>query len=164
MRLLEALEDAHRAGTEFGAAAAGGPPVGGGPQFATARWPSLIRRVDATTREAVRRTIQAGLDAGKGADAIGRDLTRQFRGWTERAPGKQSRAELIARTETAEAYNAGALDQYAGRGLRRVLVYDGDYDEACADADGQVWTVGYARAHPIEHPNCVRSFGPVGDE
>jgi hypothetical protein len=48
-------------------------------------------------------------------------------------------------------------------GVTHVEVSDGDDDDDCADADGQVWTLEEALANPIAHPNCVRSFAPADE-
>ena len=68
---------------------------------------------------------------------------------------------IIAVTETVAAYNRGWLDSYeeAGHG-GLVQVSDDDYDQPCREADGKLWSVGYARAHPVQHPNCKRRFAP----
>jgi hypothetical protein len=71
------------------------------------------------------------------------------------------RAARIARTERAIAANQGAMFGYAQAGVQEVEVLDGTEDEACARANGQVWSVAYALANPIEHPNCTRAFTPI---
>jgi HK97 family phage portal protein len=72
-----------------------------------------------------------------------------------------ARAKIIAVTEAVQTYNRGFLDAYeqAAHGTL-VQVSDGDSDKPCRDADGKLWTIEYARAHPSEHPNCRRRFGP----
>lgn len=80
------------------------------------------------------------------------------------ASAQQSwKAERVARTETGMAYNLSGIDSYRAGGIDKVHVYDGDSDEECADADGQVWTLDEADDNPLEHPNCVRAFGPFTD-
>lgn len=73
----------------------------------------------------------------------------------------EARANMIARTEIGKADNLGAVERYGRGGVDRVEVLDGDGDEVCAAAHGQIWTLDEARANPLEHPNCVRSFVPV---
>lgn len=161
--IREAVAKSHASGARSAALKAGqrATAVTGGPQFAAARYPELIKAVSATTKQAVRRIIRDGLDAGKGADAIASDLQKQFRAWKAKAPGKQSRAERISRTETGEAYNRGAIEQYRELGIKKVLVFDGEEDAECAKANGQIWTLRRAEANPLGHPNCVRSFSPA---
>jgi HK97 family phage portal protein len=72
------------------------------------------------------------------------------------------RAERVARTETAYAYNLAALAAYEAGGFDHVLVTDGDeHDDACREANGSVWPIATARLRPVEHPNCVRAFAPA---
>lgn len=77
------------------------------------------------------------------------------------------RADRIARTETAIAYNTGAIAALKQGGYTHVVVSDGQGEngcEACEAIDGQVWTLEEALANPTEHPNCVRSFSPATTE
>jgi hypothetical protein len=79
-----------------------------------------------------------------------------------RGSTSESRAGLIARTEIANANNLTGTAAYRDSGLvERVEVFDGTEDDACAAADGQIWTLDEADANPIEHPNCQRAFAPV---
>lgn len=68
---------------------------------------------------------------------------------------------MLMRTKTAQAYNAGSLNKLREEGVGRVQVLDGTYDNECARANGQVWSVGYAYQHVIAHPNCTRAFAPM---
>lgn len=80
----------------------------------------------------------------------------------------ESRAEMIARTETAIAHNAGQVRAYQAAGVDRLLVGDGDEDFGCdcPEVDGEVCSIEWAAANPISHPNCRRAFAmlPYGDE
>jgi HK97 family phage portal protein len=74
----------------------------------------------------------------------------------------ESDAYGIALTEATRGYNESTLAVAEGSGLTHVVVSDGtDSDEACADADGQLWTLEQARENPLEHPRCRRAFVPV---
>lgn len=122
-----------------------------------------IKQLDATTRERVLETLRAAL-----ADGVGESVTELAGRLVDATQGAEAfsaaRALMIARTETAIAYNTGALLAYGQNQIARVEVSDGDGDEECAEADGQIWTVEEAMANPIAHPNCVRSFAPVVDD
>lgn len=84
---------------------------------------------------------------------------------TEKYDGyAQWRADRIARTETAIAYNHGTVFGYRQAGVTEVEVLDGDGDEACAAANGQVWPLARALKEPVEHPNCTRDFVPIKDD
>lgn len=70
----------------------------------------------------------------------------------------ESRAEMIARTETAIAHNAGQVDAFKEAGVEKLLVMDGDNDEwgcDCPTYNEQVCSVEWAMANPTEHPNCL---------
>jgi hypothetical protein len=121
---------------------------------------NLIKDLDATTKTEVVDLIRRGLDdqanqelsPAQLGDAIG-DLVRdKFAGYAD------WRADRIARTETANAYNMGTLLLGQQSNIQRVLVSDGDQDDECAAADGQVWTLEYAMSHLTAHPNCERAF------
>jgi hypothetical protein len=46
-----------------------------------------------------------------------------------------------------------------------VYVTDGiRWDADCAEANGSVWSVKHARENPLQHPNCIRQFHPIGKE
>jgi hypothetical protein len=117
-----------------------------------------ITQIDETTREWVKQTITSALDQNEApsvqqlATAIG--TSRAF---------TADRALMIARTETAIGVNHGQLIGYAAAGFDKVEVSDGDGDDECAAADGQIWTIDEAMANPIAHPNCTRSFSPVAE-
>lgn len=89
--------------------------------------------------------------------------------WQAEAPVETTtdRATLIALTETANAYNYGALDAYTeSRLVEEVNVFDGaecgwtEHDDPDA-AHGSRRTIEEAEDYPISHPHCQRSFGPV---
>lgn len=66
------------------------------------------------------------------------------------------RADRIARTEMAYAYNMGNVLGWEQTGVELVDVFDGDdFDDECAEANGSVWTVAQALANPLQHPNAV---------
>lgn len=73
------------------------------------------------------------------------------------------RAQLIANTETGMAMNQGAILSYREAKIEKVEVLDGDGDDICAEANGQIWTLEQAEENPLGHPGCTRSFAPVVD-
>jgi hypothetical protein len=71
-----------------------------------------------------------------------------------------SRSELIARTETMDAYNAAAIGSYDEFGIEEVEASDGDGDEECAARDGQTYSLDDADAIE-DHPNGTLDWIPV---
>lgn len=100
-----------------------------------------------------------GRDGGMTTVELGDVIAEAVR---EKFAGYQDwRADRIARTETSYAYNYGNVFGYRQAGVEKVRVSDGDDDEECRKADGQIWTLAEALANPIAHPNCERDFSPI---
>lgn len=120
-----------------------------------------------TTRE-VRGVIEGGMAEGMTSRQIGGLLGDKIGGWQSAVYPKQSRADLIARTEMARANNYGTLYGYEQSGVvTHVEVMDNELErscQACTEANGQTWALDYARDHELGHPNCVRAFRPVVEE
>lgn len=89
--------------------------------------------------------------------------------WQAIAPVSTSidRATLIARTETANAYNLATMDAYRASNLvAEVNVFDGGNCGWTTHTDpdlanGSRRTLDEARAHPTAHPSCQRAFGAI---
>lgn len=129
-------------------------------KFMTAYVAERIKQVDDSTREWVKKSIQDALESDEGAN-ISELASKLADVAADSRAFSAERALMIARTETAIAYNHGAALGYKQAGIEKVEVSDGDGDDECAEADGQVWDVAQALAEPIAHPNCTRSFSPV---
>lgn len=76
--------------------------------------------------------------------------------------------DMLLRTKTAEAYQAGAFDQAEEHGWDWWEIMDGD---ACGlashndpvKANGLIVPLEVARAHPLSHPSCLRATSPRPD-
>lgn len=129
--------------------------------------PNAEYAITDTLRDAARQKVEQAVAEGWGASALKSELEDVFGSW---------RAETIARTETAIAYNEGASAVYLDAGVDLVEILDGPgclpdghddgADEATgtpgqlepdAQADGQIWDLATWQAHLIGHPNCVRA-------
>jgi len=111
-----------------------------------------ITGINETTRQAVAEVIRQGIAANLTANAIA-DAIEMMPAFDE------ARAELVARTETAYAYNAAAITSYREYGVSHVQAIDGDGDEECAARNGVVFTVDDAQ--DIEdHPNGTLDWAP----
>lgn len=117
-----------------------------------------VTMIDDTTRQEIRDAVDRATSQGQTIDELAKNL-RQSHAFSP------TRARMISRTETANAYSKGAVMAYKKSGVvSKVHVLDGtDFDDACRAANGQTWELDYAFAHPIEHPNCTRAFAPVVD-
>lgn len=123
-----------------------------------------VTQLEDTTREDLRVTITSLFDRAD-TDGTAVSLTGIAEALGERFTHfSTTRAASIARNETAIAQNHGAGVGYLASGYNYVEISDGDGDAECAAADGQIWSVAYWLANPIEHPNCERSGSPISDE
>lgn len=132
-------------------------------KFFTGYLGERITQIDETTREKVRDVLQAGLSDGH-ADTSQALAGRLGAAVDEAYAFSPARALTIARTETACAVGHGAGLAYRQNGIERVEISDGDDDDECSAADGEIWSVDEYLAEPIAHPNCVRSAAPVIDD
>jgi hypothetical protein len=99
----------------------------------------------------------AELVAGVEADSFP-GLGRLIRSWGS----STGRALLIARTETATAWNGSTIAAYRDSGLiDMVHVFDGTKDAECAAANGSEWTLDEAEGRLTQHPACQRAFSAV---
>lgn len=132
---------------------------------------NVSEQAKAQIREAGRRRLAASLDNGTNAKDEAtrmRDeleekgvkfVDRRGRQW-----GPRQYAEMVLRTHTVEVSNEANLNVAAELRSPGVGVLDGgpgDVDEPCKVANGQKWSLRYARAHRTEHPNCRRAFYPL---
>jgi SPP1 gp7 family putative phage head morphogenesis protein len=126
-------------------------------------WGPAIRenyRIDEVFRERTERVIEQAIADGLDIGALHEALFDAY-------ADIPRRALVISRTETALAYNEGALANYKELGVTHVEVMDGGTGGSCDECEavnGQVWTVEEAAASPSAHPNCSRSFLPLDPE
>ncbi len=119
--------------------------------------PNAFWAIDETTRAGAKALLEEAHAKGWGPDEFASRLE-------ESGLFGEPRAEMIARTEVALAESRGKTDSYKEAGIERVYVYDGDYDEECAEANGQIWDLEDAEANPLAHPQCERDFRPLTRE
>ena len=112
----------------------------------------LVSEVDQTTKDRIGALVA---DVLRDPTASQADLASRIR--AEFADMSSARADTIARNETHQAAAAGDIAAYKDYGVTEVTISDGtDYDEECAEADGQTWTLDEYEANPQEHVNCGR--------
>jgi SPP1 gp7 family putative phage head morphogenesis protein len=115
----------------------------------------LIRSVDDTTKEAIARLLEKSRDAGLTEFEIKEAILEHF---DEIIP---ARAEAIARTELAEAFNATEYETYVRNGVKKmrwVTVIDERVCEICAPLHNEETAVGQSfsggQTRPPAHVNC----------
>lgn len=122
-----------------------------------------ITGINETTRKAVADQIAEGVRRGYSIGQITNGVADEaYRGIEQAAVFDEERSELVARTETMLAYNESALMGYAEFGVTEVEAIDGDDDEACAERNGQVFSIEDALAVD-EHPNGTLDWAPISN-
>lgn len=118
----------------------------------------------AQTREAMYQTLEAARAAGMGPV----ESARLLRDGISAGPwgSVQTRAMVIARTETKWAQNVSAMAVYTQADtVTGIQVFDaqlGDTDADCEAMAGRIFSVQEAAMiAPLDHPNCTRNFAPV---
>ncbi len=164
-RVLQAAESAWEASAaEFGIDAAfdvSNPEVRS--LLAEASSKRVVNITDAT-RDVLRRLLAEGAELGLSPAQLANG-SGDFAGVRSAVEETyKNRAMAIARTEMGWSANGGANALYRSEGIKEVEVFDGDFDDACQEANGSTWTIAKADANPLEHPNCQRAFAPVVEE
>lgn len=129
-----------------------------------------VKDINIGTRSAVAGTVRRGLQDGSSPATIAKNLVAQIEGWGGGKNGDtvaHSRAMVVARTETAIAYNRSAILAFEKSGIiTKTKVLDApdcgwtSHDDPDL-ANGKIVDFAAARLHPVAHPNCVRAFSPV---
>lgn len=137
--------------------------LAGATSYMEAQAKSVIRKA---TKARTALSVVAGTDVRQDTRALVRTLVRDgVTGFVD-AAGRSWRlgtyAEMVLRTKSAHAYNTGTVLRAEETGTRVMVISDGRRSghAACAQYDGRTCSTRWALDHPIEHPNCVRSFGP----
>ncbi len=122
-------------------------------------------------REIGRRRLAAAMDNGTNARDEARrmeeDLNERGVSFVDKGGRRwkpRDYATMVLRTHTVSVSNEANLNSSAELGSPGVRVFDGgpgDVDEPCQQANGQRWSLAYARANRLEHPNCRRAFAPL---
>jgi len=85
----------------------------------------FAEKIGATTVEGVRELVARAEEEGWAIPELQRQLTELYDGWSE------ARAELIARSETIRASNAGARESYRIAGVQRLKWWTHEDDRRC---------------------------------
>jgi SPP1 gp7 family putative phage head morphogenesis protein len=138
------------------------------------RGATRVAGINATTQAELAELLAQAVDEGWSYARTAKEITARFRGFSAASPLKhiRNRAELIAVSEAAEAYEHGRLlvsDRFAAAGLpvehAWLTVGDEDVCEVCAPAGAQGFiakasTFVNGLSFPPGHPGC-RCTGQV---
>jgi SPP1 gp7 family putative phage head morphogenesis protein len=129
--------------------------------FVRSRGGERITGMADTTRDAVLRAIRPILAEAAEEGTAPLELSKQLTDAVgDLAIWSEERAEMIARTETALAYNDAALSSYREYGVDEVEAIDGDDDPECAERDGKRYPLAEALSI-TDHPNGTLDWVPV---
>lgn len=125
---------------------------------------SAMVDLDAQTRKAIFDALAEGREAGEGTDA----LAKRIVGYVEAGPwgSAETRARVIARTETKFAQNVSTIERAKAGGVEMFVVFDGRLGPGRSKPDhiardGSIVTADEADAMAAaEHPNGTLSFAP----
>lgn len=122
-----------------------------------------IKDISTTTLDAVRAALTYGAEQGWTLSQLvsGDETQPGLRALIEET--YKGRAKACARTEMAFAQNAATHARYEAAGVEKVEVFDGgadDSDDVCNQLNGSIQTLAWAKANPLQHPNCTRCFSP----
>ena len=137
-----------------------GPPMQQAVNYASKHTATLIKGLNDETREIMRGVIENGIKEKRGIPGLARDIRKQFEDMS------RSRAEMIARTETADTLEQAFVDRSKAMGVTGKQWVTHDPCEICEanEAEGvvpidHVFSSGHER--PPAHPNCRCALAPV---
>ncbi len=120
--------------------------------------------IPAQTRQAIFDALAAGRAEGEGAQALANRIANQIEGghWGN----AETRARVIARTETKYAQNLSTLEAGRAAGVEEYVIFDGRFGEPRSELshiarDGKIVSAddAYIMATNMR-PNCTLSFAP----
>jgi HK97 family phage portal protein len=123
--------------------------------------------LDAQTRAAIFDALAAGVAEGEGIQALANRISNQVEGghWGN----AETRARVIARTETKHAQNISTLEAGAAAGVDEYVIFDGRFGEPRSELshiarDGKIVAAADARIMAdTMRPNCTLGFVPYFD-
>jgi len=116
---------------------------------------SLVTNANADMKKEMLRVISKGVLEGSSMQKMARNLQKSI-------GMNRNRATMIARTETINAYNTGAINQYKKVGVKKwkwITTYDERTCQQCAPRDGRTYPMNADR--PPIHPSCRCTVSPV---
>lgn len=120
--------------------------------------------IDAQTRQAIFDALAEGRAQGEGVQALANRIANQVEGghWGN----AETRARVIARTETKHAQNISTLEAGRAAGVTEYVIFDGRFGEPRSELshiarDGKIVSAEDAMIMATNmRPNCTLSFAP----
>ena len=136
-----------------------GPPIQAAIKYAREHCAQFVTEMDEKTKKLLAQTIADGIENKRGIDGLARDIRKQFEDMT------RTRAQVIARTETADALSQSFLDRAEDMGItgkewivaEPCEICQGNSDEGIVPID-HIFSGGVDR--PPQHPNCRCALAP----
>jgi hypothetical protein len=126
-----------------------------------------VTRINAETRDRLKRTVYKGLNDGLSPQQLAKALIGQVGTWRGKdGTIAHSRAMVIARTETGIVYNRSSVLRSAQTGLVDDMICLDNPDcgwighDSGDKRNGKAVSFEEALDHPLSHPNCVRAYAP----
>lgn len=125
-----------------------------------AEFPSIGRRIsrswqqiNETTIQAIKGQVEEGMRRGYTPLQIAQGFPRENYAGIDRQFDNAIdwRSEMIARTESARAYNAGSWTRYSDAGVGKIQAIDGDADNDCRERNGTLYDMDPRGADPIDN-------------
>lgn len=126
--------------------------------------------INDTTVQAITAQVEEGMRRGYTPLQIAQGFPREkFAGIDHQFDNAIDwRSEMIARTESANAYNWGSWQRYADGGVTKLQAVDGDEDNDCRERNGSIYDMDPQGDEPIDngygtidHPNGSLCWFPI---
>lgn len=140
-----------------------GPPMERAMKYAQKHCAQLVTRMNVESKRLIAKTVKDGIANKRGVDGLARDIRARFTDMS------RNRAQVIARTETADALEQGFMDRAHDMGITGKEWVTNDPCEICEENEAAgvisidaVFPSGHGR--PPAHPNCECALAPSMEE
>lgn len=140
-----------------------GPPMQDAVNYAQRTSATLVRQIDDTTRDELKKIISEGIANKRGVPGLSRDIRNKLDEMS------RDRAKMIARTESCDSLEAAFMDRSKVMGVtgKRWVTHDPcPVCTACEELgdvpiDFEYPHEGIDPTRPPAHPNCMCALAPV---
>jgi len=141
-----------------------GPPMQDAIKYAERHCAKLVTQMDDETKKRLAKTVSDAIENKRGIPGLRSDLRKEFTDMTTK------RADMIARTETADALEQAFMDRSEAMGVTgKEWIATGGCCDICADCAAQgIVAIDFDYIHdgpdpkrPPGHPNCKCALAPA---